>query len=139
MKSNTLAAKVISPNGEMEQAEDSGVVLPDVLSEYWTTFYETKTTGRDLKVPVLSHSVDGMRWRASSKILYVAYYLEDYFLMKLAASFLEYVVGGDNQQHPKQVSCHRTPEVAPVCAHCQRLGHLAKDCRMAGNNQARRP
>ena len=45
----------------------------------------------------------------------------------------------------RNVPFERTPEGAPVCTHCSKIGHLAKDChsrrqnRMSSNNQARRP
>ena len=49
------------------------------------------------------------------------------------------------QPKHRNVRFERTPEGAPVCAHCSKIGHLAKDCRsrkqnrMSSNNQARRP
>jgi hypothetical protein len=95
MRRQTLQIKMILPNGETEIAEDSGGVLRDCLSEYWNSFYTNRTTGNQLKVPVLLHTVNGSRWSAVGKIIAIGYYFEKYYPSQLASCFLEYSVNGD--------------------------------------------
>lgn len=63
----------VLPNGEREIAEDSGGVLRDLLTEYWTSFYELCTLGRDAKVPSLRHDFGAVEWEAVARILVYGY------------------------------------------------------------------
>ena len=53
LKKVMIAATVILPNGDKEQADDSGGVMRDILCEFWDIFYEQCTLGSDVKVPCL--------------------------------------------------------------------------------------
>ena len=95
MRSTRLHVQMVLPSGETEVAEDSGGVLRDCLSEYWESFYLRRTIGNRLKVPALTHAVDGKRWESVGKIILIGYYYEKYFPNQLSAAFLEYTAKGD--------------------------------------------
>lgn len=95
MRQTQLEVQMILPNGQSEVAIDNGGVTRDALSEYWETFYMKRTAGHQLKVPSLSHTIDGKRWAAAGKILCVGYYYEKYMPTQLASCFLEYAASGD--------------------------------------------
>ena len=95
IRSTRLHVQMVLPSGETEVAEDSGGVLRDSLSEYWESFYLRRTIGNRLKVPALTHAVDGKRWEAVGKIILIGYYYEKYFPNQLSAAFLEYTAKGD--------------------------------------------
>ncbi|CAC5369880.1 unnamed protein product [Mytilus coruscus] len=54
MNSPVSIIRVLS-NGEQENAEDTGGVLRDVLSEFWGYFLENCTLGKTFKIPSLRH------------------------------------------------------------------------------------
>jgi hypothetical protein len=85
---------MVMPNGIIETAEDTGGVFRDMLSEYWESFYNTRCEGADLKVPVLSPSIDARRWRAVGSIIAMGYHVERYLPVRLAPSFLQYSLDG---------------------------------------------
>ena len=58
-----ITATIILPNGEREQAYDSGGVMRDMLTEFWDDFYEQCTTGTNLKVPCLRHDMEVADWK----------------------------------------------------------------------------
>ena len=95
MRQQNLQIQMVLPNGETELGEDNGGILRDCLTEYWDTFYMNRTLGHTLKVPALTHSVDGKRWEAVGKIMLVGYYYEKYFPTQIASCFLDYTADGD--------------------------------------------
>ena len=95
MRQQNLQIQMVLPNGETELGEDNGGILRDCLTEYWDTFYMKRTLGHTLKVPALTHSVDGKRWEAVGKIMLVGYYYEKYFPTQIASCFLDYTADGD--------------------------------------------
>ena len=95
MRSTRLHVQMVLPSGETEVAEDIGSVLRDCLSEYCESFYLRRTIGNRLKVPALTHAVDGKRWESVGKIILIGYYYEKYFPNQLSAAFLEYTAKGD--------------------------------------------
>ncbi|XP_031338479.1 uncharacterized protein LOC116167292 [Photinus pyralis] len=86
---NSLQIEVILPNGRPELAEDVGGVFRDVLSEFWTTFYENCTEGTDYKVPIIRHDFGIKEWEAVAKILVGGYRKEKYFPIRIAPVFFK--------------------------------------------------
>jgi hypothetical protein len=95
-KGTSMHVHMILPNGTAEEAEDTGGVLRDALSEYWESFYMQRTVGNIVKVPALAHYMDGGRWRAVAKIILAGYHLEKYLPVQISNCFLEYAVHGDS-------------------------------------------
>jgi hypothetical protein len=86
-------------NGEAEAGEDIGGVFRDAISEFWTMFYETKTVGSDMKVPILMHPMTAKHWRACGLVAFLGYKQEHYFPIQLAYPFVKYVVTDPYKQH----------------------------------------
>ena len=64
-----ITATIILPNGEREQAYDSGGVMRDMLTKFWDDFYEQCTTGTILKVPGLRHDMEAAYWKAVGRVI----------------------------------------------------------------------
>lgn len=88
-KKDIILASIILPNGEREQAYDSGGVMRDMLSEFWEDFYEQCTTGTDLKIPCLRHDMEADDWRAVGKIIALGWILHKILPIRLAPNFLK--------------------------------------------------
>ena len=78
----------ILPNGKKEVAEDTGGVFRDLLSEFWTDFYERCTMGKNAKVPALRHDFGEEEWAAVCRVLLYGKRHYNYWPIKLAQSFL---------------------------------------------------
>lgn len=76
------------PTGEEEAAEDTGGVLRDCLTEFWTTFSNVCTAGTDCKVPTLRHDFEAQHWAAIATVLSLGWTLEKYFPIFLCKSFI---------------------------------------------------
>ncbi|VVC30702.1 HECT domain [Cinara cedri] len=90
----TVYIELLHPNGYPEQGVDTGGVLRDTLSEFWTTMYETCTIGTDMKIPCLSHTFTEEKWRIVAKILYMGWINSKYLPIKLAMPILEQILFG---------------------------------------------
>ncbi|VVC44781.1 HECT domain [Cinara cedri] len=90
----TIYIELLHPNGHPEQGVDTGGVLRDTLSEFWTTMYETCTIGIDIKIPCISHTFKEEEWRAIAKIFYVGWINTKYLPIKLAMPILEQMLIG---------------------------------------------
>lgn len=88
-KKDIILASIILPNGEREQAYDSGGVMRDMLSEFWENFYEQCTTGTDLNIPCLRHDMEIDDWRAVGKIIALGWILKKILPIRLAPNFLK--------------------------------------------------
>lgn len=78
----------IMPNGEREQGEDTGGILRDLISEFWTDFYIQCTVGRLSKVPSLRHDFAAVEWRSVANILCYGYRFTGYWPILLAKTFM---------------------------------------------------
>jgi hypothetical protein len=85
---------MILPNGEKEVAEDNGGVLRDMLSEYWSSFYDRRCEGNTIKVPHISPKMNGKQWTAVSNIIAMGYYSEKHLPNQLSPSFLQFAMSG---------------------------------------------
>lgn len=97
-KKDIILASIILPNGEKEQAYDSGGVLRDMLSEFWEDFNEQCTTGTDLKILCLRRDMEADDWRAVWKIIALGWILKKILPIRLAPNFLKsslFGFGGD--------------------------------------------
>ncbi|XP_033734086.1 uncharacterized protein LOC117323154 [Pecten maximus] len=83
-----ISATIILPNGEREQAYDSGGVMRDLLTEFWDDFYEQCTTGTSLKVPCLRHDMEAEDWKAVARIIALGWILQKVLPIRLAPTFL---------------------------------------------------
>jgi hypothetical protein len=82
-----ITASIVFPNGEKEQAYDSGGVLRDLFTEFWDNFYEQCTTGTNLKVPCLRHDMEAADWKAVGRIIALGWILQKYYPFKLLQIF----------------------------------------------------
>ena len=92
--SKIITVKRILPNGEAEVAEDSGGVIRDMISEFWTAFYDMCTIGKDAKVPALRHDLGNSEWQAVGRILLYGYQWisTGYWPVKLSKAFLMSII-----------------------------------------------
>lgn len=86
--------ELIHPNGFPEQGVDTGGVLRDTLSEFWTTMYDTCTIGTDLKIPYICHNFKEEKWIAMAKVLYMGWINSRYLPIKLAMPIIEQILFG---------------------------------------------
>ena len=56
IRADTLIFSVILPNGDRELAKGDGVTH-DILTEFWTSFYDRRCIGNEVKIPMLSPSI----------------------------------------------------------------------------------
>ena len=97
--SDVITATIVLPNGEREQAYDSGGVMRDLLTEFWDDFYERCTTGTNLKIPCLRHDMEAADWKAVGKIIALGWMVQKILPIRLAPNFLKsvlYGIAGDN-------------------------------------------
>lgn len=76
------------PNGEKEQGEDTGGILRDLISEFWSDFYAQCTVGRLSKVPSLRHDFGAVEWKSVATILCYGYRFTGYWPIMLAKTFM---------------------------------------------------
>lgn len=81
-------------NGSSENAVDVGGVFKDVLSEFWSTFYEMVTTGCYWKIPVIRYGFQLVEWQAIDKIIFIGWRDVNYLPISLSLPFMEYVHRG---------------------------------------------
>ena len=93
-KRDIITFSVTLPNGEKEQADDNGGVMRDAISEFWDSFYEECTLGRDIKVPCLRHDYQAEDWIAVAHVIAMGWILQKIFPIRLAPSFLHCVLYG---------------------------------------------
>lgn len=86
--------ELIHPNGLPEKGVDTGGVLRDTLSEFWTTMYEICTVGTDIKVPCINHNFKEEQWRAIAKVFYMGWINTQYLPIKLALPIVEQILFG---------------------------------------------
>ncbi len=55
---------------------------------FWSTFYDMCTIGREAKVPALRHDLGHTEWQAIGRILVYGYRRTRYWPVKLAKSFI---------------------------------------------------
>ena len=79
---------LILPNGDHENAADSGGVTRDILTEFWQEFYECCTLGYEIKVPILRHDFEKEDWASIACVLAFGWILEKMLPDQLAPSFL---------------------------------------------------
>ncbi|XP_041361107.1 uncharacterized protein LOC121377254 [Gigantopelta aegis] len=84
-----ITATVILPNGDIEQADDNGGVLRDIVCEFWESFYEQCTLGSDIKVPCLRHDFEVQDWEAIAHVFALGWILQRIIPVRLAPSFLK--------------------------------------------------
>lgn len=89
-----ITATIILPNGEKEQAYDSGGVLRDLLTEFWDDFYEQCTSGTSLKVPCLRHDMEAEDWKAVGRVIAMGWTLQKILPIQLAPNFLSSALFG---------------------------------------------
>lgn len=66
-ETDIITSQIVLPNGDIEQAYDSGGVMKDMLTEFWGDFYEQCTMGSILKIPCLRHDFEAQDWKAVAK------------------------------------------------------------------------
>jgi hypothetical protein len=81
-------ASILLPNGEREQAYDSGGVMRDILTEFWDDFYEQCTTGTNLKAPCLRHDMETADWKAVGRVIVLGWIPQKVLPIRLAPNFV---------------------------------------------------
>jgi hypothetical protein len=94
-----LTVSRILPNGEKEMAEDTGGVIRDTLSEFWGSFYEMCTSGKEAKVPALRHDLGNTEWCAIGRILIYGYKKTGYWPVKLSKAFILSVISKEELEN----------------------------------------
>ena len=86
--------EMVLPNGETENAEDNGGVVRDALVEFWESFYDQCTLGREHKVPFLRHDYKEEDWKAIAKVLFYGWKEQKYFPIHLSKAFMSCCIYG---------------------------------------------
>lgn len=86
--------QLVLPDGTHEKGFDSGGVVRDCLSEFWSEFLEQCTTGNELKVPFLRHDFGQMEWESVGRILAFGWERERYLPVKIAPTIIEQAAFG---------------------------------------------
>ena len=82
----------ILPNGQREQGEDTGGVMRDLLTEFWTEFYDQCTLGRTLRVPSLRHDFGVAEWNSVARILVYGFKTFGYWPVLIAPTFMRHCI-----------------------------------------------
>lgn len=85
---------MIGPNGKKEVGYDTGGVLKDALTEFWSTFYLKCTEGIHDKVPCLRHDCNAVRCTGVAKVLWLGYKQVKYFPIEISPAFMKYCILG---------------------------------------------
>lgn len=83
-----LKVELYLPDGQKEIAEDTGGVMRDALSEFWSSFYDKCTVGHDVKIPLLRHDFTEIDWSAVGNIIVFGWLHHRYFPVKLSKIFM---------------------------------------------------
>lgn len=75
-------------NGEVETGVGSGIAL-DCITDFWSKFYETKTSGTTYKIPDLHHAIQEREWGAVARIVPFGWQRLKYLPIQLAPPFLK--------------------------------------------------
>lgn len=89
-----IEVEMVEENGKVEAAEDTGGVLRDTLSEYWTTFHIKCTNQSEMCVPVIRHDMRDT-WSTCVKVMCWGYKLCGYFPIFLSKPFVCHCLGHD--------------------------------------------
>ncbi|XDV27595.1 hypothetical protein PO909_031099 [Leuciscus waleckii] len=89
---NILLANVkfkrVLENGEEEAGIGDGV-FQDCITEFWDTFFATRTCGTTYKIPTLHHSYQESEWEAVARIFAIGWLRFGYLPIQLAPPFLK--------------------------------------------------
>ena len=85
---------IILPNGKSEGEDNDEGNLRDILSDFWTDFYNKCTEGDVIRVPFLRHDMND-DWEACARILNFGYKEHGYLPIRLAEPFLVYAMSKD--------------------------------------------
>ena len=86
--------QLVLPDGTLEKGFDTGGVVRDCLSEFWSEFYEQCTTGNELRVPFLRHDFGQLEWQSVGRILAFGWKMERYLPVKMAPVIIEQAAFG---------------------------------------------
>ena len=88
-----ITVTVIDPKGTEEAGTGEGV-WRDVLTEFWVDFYETCTTGDEMKIPFLRHDFGSDEWMSVGRIIVKGWTTIRYFPVRLAPTLMEEALYG---------------------------------------------
>ncbi len=83
-----VTIKRVLENGEEEAGVGNGV-FQDCLTEFWDTFYATRTCGTTYKIPTLHHTYQEREWEAVARIFAIGWVHFGYLPIQLAPPFLK--------------------------------------------------
>lgn len=84
-------------HGEKRSEHEAGAglgMIRDVLTEFWTEFYERCTSGCSVKVPITRHDFQEEEWKAVSRIILKGWLDFGYFPVGIAPTILEECIYG---------------------------------------------
>lgn len=84
----SIKVVMINAFGNEELGVDTGGVLRDALSAFWSTFYDSCTLGEAERVPTIRHDFKEAEWNAIGRILVKGYQEVQYFPVMLNKVFL---------------------------------------------------
>ncbi|KAK7151691.1 hypothetical protein R3I94_008138 [Phoxinus phoxinus] len=80
--------KRVLENGEEEAGIGDGV-FQDCITEFWDTFFATRTCGTTYKIPTLHHTYQESEWEAVARIFAIGWLRFGYLPIQLAPPFLK--------------------------------------------------
>ncbi|XP_065110919.1 carbohydrate sulfotransferase 10 isoform X1 [Paramisgurnus dabryanus] len=83
-----ITFKRVLENGEEEAGIGDGV-FQDCLTEFWETFFATRTCGTTYKIPTLHHTYQDREWEAVARIFAIGWLRFGYLPIQLAPPFLK--------------------------------------------------
>ena len=89
-----ILVEMVLPNGEVEIGEDSGGVLRDCLTQFWSDFYSQCAVGQKEKVPYLRHDFGTEEWESVGKIIVLGWKQVRYFPISISPVIMEMTVKG---------------------------------------------
>lgn len=97
---NILVANIgfrrVLENGELENGVGSGLAM-DCITDFWSKFYASRTSGTTYKIPTLHHAFQERQWKAVARIVAFGWQRFKYLPIQLAPPFLSEALSMSSQ------------------------------------------
>lgn len=87
----------VNTNGKREEADDFGGVFRDLLSAFWSEFFNKAAQGMTVMVPSIRHDFNMEDWQSICRILLKGYQEVKYFPLQLDKSFVISTLFGEKE------------------------------------------
>lgn len=84
----SLGFRRVLETGFFEKGVGSGIAM-DCVTDFWSNFYDTKTSGTTYKIPDLHHTMQEHEWKAVARIVAYGWQRFKYLPVQLAPPFLK--------------------------------------------------